>query len=181
MSRIGKAPVPIPGGVTVDVQRDVVTVKGPKGELKQNFDHHRIDVEVADGEVRVSAKRETPQARAMHGLYRALVNNMVVGTTKGFEKTLEINGVGYSAKAAKNKLTLQIGFCHPVEIVAPDGVSIETPSATRVVISGADKQKVGQIAADIRGVRPPEPFKGKGIKYADEVIRRKAGKTVAAG
>ncbi|MEE9393782.1 MAG: 50S ribosomal protein L6 [Planctomycetota bacterium] len=179
MSRVGKKPVAIIDGVTVSVSAGVVTVKGSKGELKQPFDHHAIDIEVADGEVRVTRKNDLKSVRAKHGLYRALVQNMIDGCAKGFERKLEINGVGYQAKAAGKKLTLQIGFCHPVEFDVPAGVTVETPKNTEILISGPDKQAVGQMAANIRRVRPPEPYKGKGIKYSDEIIRRKAGKTVA--
>ena len=179
MSRIGKKPVAVPSGVTVSVAGDVVTVKGSKGELKQSFDANRIAIKVEGEEVLVERLGETKPHRAMHGLYRALVANMVEGVTNGFKRELEINGVGYTAKAAGKKLTLAIGFCHPVEFEMPDGVEIETPKATQIIISGPDKQAVGQMAANIRRVRPPEPYKGKGIKYVDEVIRRKAGKALA--
>lgn len=180
MSRIGKQPVTIPSGVNVTVSADTVSVKGPKGELSQWFDADRIKVEVVENEVLVTTKGDNRNHRAKHGLYRALINNMVFGCTEGFTRELEINGVGYSAKGSKSKLTLQIGFCHPVEITMPKGVEVETPSNTKIVLSGIDKQVVGQIAAEIREVRPPEPYKGKGIKYVEEYIRRKAGKTVAA-
>ena len=179
MSRIGKKPVPITDGVTVNVARGVITVKGKQGELNQPFDHHAVDIEVADGEVRVTRKNDLKTVRAKHGLYRSLISNMILGCSAGFQRKLEINGVGYSAKAAGKKLTLQIGFCHPVEFEMPDGVKIETPKNTEITITGPDKQAVGQMAANIRRVRPPEPYKGKGIKYHDEVVRRKAGKTVA--
>lgn len=180
MSRIGKQPIPVPSGVTVDIKNDVVSVKGPKGELSQWFDATKVSVEMADNQVNVNVLGETRVHRAMHGLYRALINNMVVGCHESFKRELEINGVGYSAKASGKKLTLQIGFCHPVEFEMPKGLEVETPSNTRIVLTGADKQVVGQMAANIRRVRPPEPYKGKGIKYAEEQIRRKAGKTVAA-
>ena len=179
MSRIGKQEIKVPSGVTVQVAGDTVQVKGGKGELSQWFDTGRIEVVVEDGAVHVRRKDDSKQSRAMHGLYRSLINNMVIGCTEGFQKELEINGVGYTAKAAGNKLTMQIGFCHPVEIEMPEGVAVETPSNTRIVVSGPDKQAVGQVAANIRRVRPPEPYKGKGIKYKDEFIRRKAGKAVA--
>ncbi len=179
MSRIGKKPVTIPSGVTVDVKGTTIAVKGPKGELTQDFEPYYVKLEVEGSEVKVTRTKDSKPHRARHGLYRSLVANMVEGVSKGFEKKLEIIGVGYSAKAAGSKITLQIGFCHPVEIAMPEGVKIETPSNTTVTISGPDKQVVGQMAATIRKVRPPEPYKGKGIKYVGEVIRRKAGKAVA--
>ncbi|HGY89600.1 MAG TPA: 50S ribosomal protein L6 [Planctomycetes bacterium] len=180
MSLIGKKPVAIPSGVTVQVEGDQVKVKGPKGELTQSFEPYYVAVEVDGTDVKVTAKAETRAHSARHGLYRSLISNMVEGCAKGFERQLEINGVGYTAKAGgPSKLTLNIGFCHPVEFEMPKGVTVETPSNTRIIIKGADKQAVGQIAANIRRVRPPEPYKGKGIKYAEEQIRRKAGKAVA--
>ena len=177
MSRIGKIPIDIPSGCTVSIDRNLVKVKGSVGELSQSFEPHYVDVEVKENQVLVSRKADTKPHRARHGLYRSLLQNMVIGCSKGFERTLEINGVGYSAKAAGSKITLQIGFCHPVEFDMPKGVSIETPKPTIVIIKGACKQSVGQMAATIRRVRPPEPYKGKGIKYSDETIRRKAGKS----
>ena len=179
MSRIGKQPISLPSGVTVNVAGGVVSVKGSKGELKQSFDSNRIAIKVDDGTVNIERLGETKPHRAMHGLYRALVANMVEGVTNGFKRELEINGVGYTAKAAGKKLTLQIGFCHPVEFQMPEGLVCETPSNTVIVLKGPDKQVVGQMAANIRRVRPPEPYKGKGIRYQGEYIRRKAGKSVA--
>ncbi len=179
MSRIGKKPITIPSGVTVEVKGPTITVKGSKGELTQDFEPYYVAVEVEGSAVNVARTADTKPHRARHGLYRSLVANMVEGCSKGFETKLEINGVGYSAKADGKKITLQIGFCHPVEIPMPAGVKVETPSNTTVTVSGPDKQKVGQMAANIRRVRPPEPYKGKGIKYVGEIIRRKAGKAVA--
>ncbi|MEZ6195999.1 MAG: 50S ribosomal protein L6 [Planctomycetota bacterium] len=179
MSRIGKQPVAIPSGIDVTVKGGEVTVKGKNGQLSQSFDTRHVAIEVKDGAVEVTRKSDLKQARAMHGLYRALIQNMIVGCSNGFRRELEIEGVGYQAKAAGNTLTLQIGFCHPVEIPMPDGVTCETPANTKIVLSGPDKQAIGQIAANIRGVRPPEPYKGKGIRYAGEHIRRKAGKSVS--
>ncbi|MCB1281848.1 MAG: 50S ribosomal protein L6, partial [Salinibacterium sp.] len=172
MSLIGKKPISLPKGVSVDVARNVIKVKGPNGELSQSFEPRFVKVAVEGSEVRVERERETKEGRARHGLYRALVANMVEGCSAGFKRELEIIGVGYTAKAGgPSKLTLSIGFCHPVEIEMPKGVSVETPSNTRIILKGACKQAVGQIAANIRGVRPPEPYKGKGIKYVEEQIR----------
>lgn len=182
MSRIGKQPITLPDGVTATVSSDVITVKGKVGELNQSFDALAVTIEVADGAVNVANNNERVKAyRAKHGLYRSLIANMVTGCSVGFKRELEINGVGYQAKVVNNKLDLAIGFCHPVYMDMPAGVTIEAPSSTRLVISGADKQAVGQVAANIRRIRPPEPYKGKGIKYNDEVIVRKAGKAVGAG
>lgn len=182
MSRIGKQPIPLPDGVTAAISGDVISVKGKNGELSQAYDSMAVTVEVNDGAVTLTNNNERVKAfRAKHGLYRSLISNMVIGCSTGFKRELEINGVGYQAKVANNKLTLAIGFCHPVEMDMPKGVTIEAPSTTRLVISGPDKQAVGQVAANIRRVRPPEPYKGKGIKYSDEVIQRKAGKAVGAG
>ncbi len=178
MSRIGKQPVKLPSGVTADVKGNMIVVKGKNGELKQSFEPYYVNIKVEDGSVVVERKGETKPSRARHGLYRSLVANMVEGVTNGFKKTLDINGVGYNAKASGQKLSLNIGFCHPVEFAMPKDVKVETPTNTQIVITGPDKQVVGQLAANIRGVRPPEPYKGKGIKYSDEVIRRKAGKAV---
>ena len=179
MSRIGKNPVAIPGGVEVSVKTGTVAVKGPKGQLEQTFDTRHVKIEVEGTEVKVERTSNAKPARAMHGLYRALIQNMVTGVTEGFSRKLEIEGVGYQAKAQGKKLTLQIGFCHPVEFEMPQGLECETPSNTVIVLTGPDKQVVGQMAANIRRVRPPEPYKGKGIRYEGEYIRRKAGKSVA--
>ncbi|MGD2016816.1 MAG: 50S ribosomal protein L6 [Planctomycetota bacterium] len=178
MSRIGKAPIAIPGGVEVSVKGRDVNVKGPKGNLSITL---RPEVEVAvEGStacVTVNGSGAARAARAYHGLTRSLVNNMVEGVTKGFEKKLEIVGVGWNAKVQGTKVVLNIGFCHDVPIEMPDGVSAECPNPTQIVITGSDKQKVGQTAAVIRAVRPPEPYKGKGIRYQGEYVKRKAGKS----
>ena len=178
MSRIGKAPIAIPAGVTVDAKSSTVSVKGPKGTLSIPVRPEvKVSVEGNEAKVELTGTGGARQARAYHGLTRALVNNMVEGVTKGFEKRLEIVGVGWNAKAGGNKVTLNIGFCHPVDIPMPEGVSVETPSATKITLTGPDKQAVGQVAAVIRKVRPPEPYKGKGIRYEGEYVRRKAGKS----
>lgn len=180
MSRIGKQPVAIPDKVQVTLSGRTVTVKGPRGEL--SMEHHpEMTVAVEDGEVRVGRGGDLPRQRALHGLTRSLISNMVEGVTVGFKKTLEIKGVGYRAREAGSGLTLNLGFSHPVEYPAPEGIKLECPDQTTIVISGADKQLVGQTAAEIRGFRPPEPYKGKGIRYQDEQVRRKAGKTAAGG
>lgn len=179
MSRVGKQPVTVPSGVEISVKDGAISVKGKSGQLEQPFDTRHVSIEVEDGQVKIERRSNVKQARAMHGLYRSLVQNMVLGVTDGFSRTLEIEGVGYQAKAAGKKLTLQIGFCHPVEFTMPEGLVCETPSNTVIVLKGADKQVVGQMAANIRRVRPPEPYKGKGIRYQGEHIRRKAGKSVA--
>lgn len=176
MSRIGKMPVPIPSGVTVAVEDRVVRVKGPKGELTQRL-RPEISAAVEDGEVLIERASETKADRAYHGLMRALVANMVHGVSEGFQKSLELQGVGYRAEKRGKSLVLTVGYSHQVEYPEPDGLSISTPSPTVIVVEGADKQKVGQAAAEIRSVRPPEPYKGKGIRYQGEHVRRKAGKT----
>ncbi|WP_341250944.1 50S ribosomal protein L6 [Euzebya pacifica] len=178
MSRIGKNPVEIPSGVDVSKTADQITVKGPKGTLTQTL-NPGIDVNVEDGQVVVSRPNETREARELHGLYRTLVANMVIGVTDGFSKKLEIVGVGYRAAAQGKGLKLQLGFSHDVVIDGIDGIEFEVPSQTEIVVKGISKQQVGQVAANIRKLRPPEPYKGKGVKYADETILRKAGK--AAG
>ena len=180
MSRIGKQPIPVPGGVSVDVGADrAVTVKGPNGTLSMPLRPEvEVSVEGKNAIVALSGGGSTRQAAAFHGMTRALLSNMVVGVTKGFEKKLEIIGVGWNAAAqGPNKLTLNIGFCHPVNIDMPPGVTIETPKPTQIIIKGPDRQAVGHIAAVIRKVRPPEPYKGKGIRYSGEYVRRKLGKT----
>ncbi len=176
MSRIGKMPVPIPSGVTVTVEDGVVRVKGPKGELTQRL-RPEISAAVEDGEVRMGRASETKADRAYHGLMRALVANMVRGVSEGFQKSLELQGVGYRAEKRGKNLVLTVGYSHQVEYPEPEGLSISTPSPTVIVVEGADKQRVGQAAAEIRSVRPPEPYKGKGIRYQGEHVRRKAGKT----
>ena len=174
LSRIGKLPIEIPSGVTITVDSGDVTVEGPKGKLVQ-FITPAVTVEVEDGVLTVSPKDESKTARAQHGLMRALINNMVTGVTNGFEKKLEVNGVGFRVAATNNELEMSLGFSHPVKYKAPEGVTITNEKMT-IIVSGIDKQKVGQVAAEIRAFKKPEPYKGKGIKYADEVILRKAGK-----
>ncbi|MDK1010646.1 MAG: 50S ribosomal protein L6 [Actinomycetota bacterium] len=175
MSRIGNSPISLPSGVDVKMTGDTVEVKGQKGTLTQVVDG-RITVSVEDGVVTVARESDERSVRALHGLTRALINNMVVGVVDGYSKELTAVGVGYRAVLKGSQLELQVGFSHPVTIDAPDGVTIEVPEPTKIIVSGIDKQKVGQVAADIRAVRPPEPYKGKGIRYVDEQVRRKAGK-----
>ena len=179
MSRIGKKPVVVPAGVEVTVDaNNVVTVKGPKGQLSQEISK-LIKVEVADGEVLVSRASDAREERSQHGLARTLINNMVVGVTSGFEKKLQLVGVGYKAEKKGDTLVLSLGYSHPVELKDPEGITTECTSATEVIVKGIDKAVVGNYAANIRAWRKPEPYKGKGIKYADEVIRRKEGKAGA--
>ncbi len=179
MSRIGKKPVEIPAGVTVTVDDDnLVTVKGPKGELAEKVSK-RIKVEVDAGVVHLTRAGDSREERSQHGLARTLVHNMVVGVTQGFEKKLQLVGVGYRAEKKGNMLVMNLGYSHPVEMEDPAGITTECPSATEIVVRGADKAAVGNYAANIRAWRKPEPYKGKGIKYADEVIRRKEGKAGA--
>jgi large subunit ribosomal protein L6 len=178
MSRIGKKPVPIPGGVTVTIDRSHVKVQGPKGELEWQF-RSEIGFEQEDGEIVVTRPSDSKDHRALHGLSRALLANMVEGVTAGYRKTLEIIGVGYRAEKKGDTLVLTVGYSHQVQYPEPDGITISTTSPTVVVVEGIDKAKVGQVAAEIRSVRPPEPYKGKGIRYQGEQVRRKAGKTGA--
>lgn len=180
MSRVGKLPVPIPDGVKVRAEGSRVRVKGPLGELEQRFDPD-LAVEVADGEIRVRRPTDGSRHRALHGLTRSLLANMVEGVTEGFERSLEIHGVGYRAEKRGRDLLLHVGFSHPVEIEAPDGIELVAESPTLIRVRGVDKQLVGQTAAEIRQVRPPEPYKGKGIRYQGEHVRRKAGKATAGG
>lgn len=175
MSRVGRAPIPVPNGVTVSISDGVVRVKGPKGELSQVIPEG-ITVQQQDGVLAVTRASDDRFLRAQHGLTRTLVANMVTGVTTGFQKNLEINGVGYRAALQGTKLVLSVGYSHPVEIAPPPGISFVVDGTNKVGVVGIDKQLVGQIAAEVRRVRKPEPYKGKGIKYADEVIRRKAGK-----
>jgi len=175
VSRVGNEPIIIPDGVGVTVGDDGVTVKGPKGTLVDRFDK-RIVVVVEDGVVRLSRVDDERESKALHGLSRALLSNMVVGVSEGYKKELRTEGVGYRANLQGSRLELQVGYSHPVHIEAPDGISFEVPEPTKIIVSGIDKQQVGQIAADIRRVRPPEPYKGKGIRYVGEYVRRKAGK-----
>ena len=175
MSRIGKLPVAIPKGVTVTCEGSTVTVKGPKGELKKTF-HPDLGVKTENGNVIVTRPSDEKTHKSLHGLTRTLIFNMVEGVTKGYSKTLEISGVGYKAEPKPYGLMFALGFSHPIEYKAPAGIKLTAPNPTTVQIDGADKEIVGQVAAEIRGLRPPEPYKGKGIKYAGEIIRRKAGK-----
>lgn len=177
MSRVGRLPIEIPNGVKVDVTPDnVVTVKGPKGELVKGM-HKDINITVEDNQVVVTRPSDVAQHRALHGLTRALINNMVTGVNQGYQKTLELVGVGYKAQLKGKGLLLNLGYSHPVEIKSVEGVEFSVPETTKVVVSGIDKELVGSVAANIRVWRKPEPYKGKGIKYAGEVIRRKEGKT----
>ena len=180
MSRVGKAPIELPSGVEVSVANGVVSVKGPKGDLTETIDA-RITTTVDDGVVTLSRVDDERQTRALHGLSRALVNNMVVGVLEGYQKDLELVGVGYRAALKGNTLELQVGFSHPVTVDAPDGIEFEVPENTKVTVRGIDKQQVGQMAANVRAVRKPEPYKGKGIRYVGEHVRRKAGKAGVAG
>ena len=180
MSRVGRMPIEIPAGVTVDLQGKHITVKGPKGELSRDI-HEDIKVAVEGNEILVTRPSDNKNHRSLHGLTRALVANMVTGVHDGFSKKLEINGVGYRAAKQGNKLVLTLGFSHPVEMEAPAGITIDVPNQTEIVVSGADKEVVGAVAADIRKWRKPEPYKGKGIRYEGEVVRRKAGKAGAKG
>jgi len=179
MSRIGKLPVPIAKGVDVEHANGTVRVKGPKGQIELTV-HPDMKVVVDDTEIRVERPSDHQDHRALHGLTRSLIANMVTGVTEGFSKTLEIVGVGYRADAKGNGITLNLGYSHPIEYQAVDGVTLQCPNQTTVVVSGVDKQQVGQAAAEIRSFRPPEPYKGKGIRYQGEHVRRKAGKTAGA-
>jgi large subunit ribosomal protein L6 len=175
MSRIGKMPVDMPSGVDIKVEGSQVTVKGSKGELSRQFTD-RVSFSIEDGVITVAREDDTRESRALHGLSRALLANMVHGVSEGFSKVLEIQGVGYRASLKGSDIELLVGFSHPVDVKAPKGIIFEVPEPTRIVVSGIDKEQVGQVAADIRKVRPPEPYKGKGIRYAGEYVRRKAGK-----
>ena len=176
MSRIGRMPIAVPAGVTVDIaENNKVTVKGPKGELTRVLPE-AMDIKKDGEEIVVTRPNDLKKNKALHGLTRTLIYNMVVGVTEGFKKNLEVNGVGYRVQMQGNKLVMNLGFSHQVTMEAPEGIKVECPSANAIVISGADKQMVGQFAAQVREKRPPEPYKGKGIKYAEEHIRRKEGK-----
>ena len=180
MSRIGKKPIEIPAGVDVQIDGTLITVKGPKGTLSRNV-HPNMIVEKDGNTITVSRPNDDKMNRSLHGLTRTLINNMVVGTNESYKKELEVNGVGYRCEVKGNVLTLKIGYSHDVVMTAPEGVTVEVPNPNKIVISGPDKQKVGQFAANVREKRPPEPYKGKGIKYADEHIRRKEGKAGKGG
>ena len=175
MSRIGRAPIAIPQGVTVDIINNLVTVKGPLGALSQTVDKS-IDVKVEDGHVVCTRHTDDKDHRALHGLYRALIHNMVVGVTKGFEKSLIVNGVGYKVTLSGNKMTLNIGFSHPVEFTAPEGITFAQPQPLEIVVKGIDRQLVGQTAATIKAIKPVEPYHNYGIHYKDETVIHKVGK-----
>ena len=176
MSRIGRMPIAIPAGVEVNLDGQVITVKKGQTTLTREI-HPNMIVKVEDGVITVARPNDLKENRSLHGLTRTLIANMVIGVTEGFKKELEVNGVGYRVQVTGNKLNMNLGYSHPVDMTPPEGVTVEAPSANKIIVSGADKQKVGQFAAEIREKRLPEPYKGKGIKYADEVIRRKEGKT----
>ena len=176
LSRIGKLPIEIPSGVTITVDSGNITVEGPKGKLVQ-FITPAVDVNINDGVLTVNPKDESKQARSQHGLMRALINNMVIGVTKGYEKRLEVKGVGFRVASSNNELTMSLGFSHEIKFKAPEGVNVSNDKMV-IIVSGIDKQKVGQVAAEIRALKKPEPYKGKGIMYEGEQILRKAGKAV---
>ncbi|WP_449538488.1 50S ribosomal protein L6 [Ferdinandcohnia sp. Marseille-Q9671] len=176
MSRIGKKPIEIPSGVTVTFNGNTVTVKGQKGELTRTF-HPDMNISVEENILTVTRPTDNKEHRALHGTTRSLLGNMIEGVHNGYEKGLELIGVGYRAQKAGNKLVLNVGYSHPVEIVPEAGVEVDVPSNTKIVVKGIDKERVGALAANIRGVRPPEPYKGKGIRYEGEFVRRKEGKT----
>lgn len=173
MSRIAKTPIELPSGVQLDIKGDEVRVKGPKGDLSLRL-HPKVRLEQSDGQYQVTAANDADIAMA--GTFRSLVNNMVVGVSDGFEKKLNLVGVGYRAQSAGKGITLSLGYSHPIEYKAPEGITIEVPSQTEIVVKGCDKQKVGQVASEIRAFRPPEPYKGKGVRYADERVVRKEAK-----
>lgn len=177
MSRIGRKPIELPSGVEIDIKPGLITVKGPKGELTQEVSAD-MTVKSDDGQITVDRPTNRPNHRALHGLTRSLIANMIVGVTDGYQKVLEIQGVGYRAAAKGKGLELALGYSHPVSIEAPEGIEFELPQPTEIVVKGIDKQKVGQVAANIRESRPPEPYKGKGIRYRGEHVARKVGKRV---
>jgi len=176
MSRVGKKPIEIPAGVTVTINGSDVTVKGPKGELSRSF-HADLTIAQEENVVVVTRPSDSKEHRTIHGTTRAVLSNMVEGVSKGFEKSLELIGVGYRAQKQGNKLVLNVGYSHPVEFEAEQGLEVEVPSNTKIIVKGISKERVGALAADIRDVRPPEPYKGKGIRYEGEYVRRKEGKT----
>jgi large subunit ribosomal protein L6 len=178
VSRIGKNPIAMPAGIELKVEKTSITVKGPKGSLRQEI-HPEMKVEAKDGHIHIARPNDSKYYRALHGLYRSLINNMVTGVSAGFERKLEIVGVGYKAELINKRLSLQLGYSHPIVFVPPDEIEIRVDSPNSIAIRGTDKELVGQVASKIRSFRPPEPYKGKGVKYADELIRRKAGKTAA--
>lgn len=175
MSRVGSNPITLPTGVSVEISGATVTVEGPKGKLAGTFDD-RVSVAAADGVVTVTRVDDERASKALHGLTRALVANMVAGVSEGYSKELQAVGVGYRASLQGKRLELQLGFSRPAYVEAPDGITFEVPEPTKIIVSGIDKQLVGQVTADIRKLRPPEPYKGKGLRYSDEYVRRKAGK-----
>jgi large subunit ribosomal protein L6 len=180
MSRVGRQPIPVPDGVEVKIDGRSVSVKGPRGQLESSFDPE-MEIEISDGELLVKRPTDRPRHRSLHGLTRSLLANMVEGVTAGFERTLEIHGVGYKAEKRGQGLLLQLGFSHPVEFPAPEGIDFTLDSPTLIRVGGIDKQLVGEVAARIRQIRPPEPYKGKGVRYLNEHVRRKAGKATAGG
>ncbi|GAV24659.1 50S ribosomal protein L6 [Carboxydothermus islandicus] len=180
MSRIGRKPIPVPQGVEVKVEGNTVTVKGPKGSLTREF-HPDMKITFDGSQILVERPSDEKEHKALHGLTRTLINNMIVGVTSGYQKSLELVGVGYRAAKQGRKLVLTVGYSHPVEMDPPEGIEVEVPAQNQIIVKGIDKELVGNFAATIRAVREPEPYKGKGIKYTDEVIRRKAGKTGGKG
>lgn len=178
MSRVGRKPIPVPAGVTVSIDGHSVVVKGPKGELRSSFSDE-MSIALEDGQITVDRPSDHRRHRSLHGLTRALIANMVTGVSQGFRRVLEIVGVGYKAEMMGRRLNLTVGFSHPILITPPDGISFQVESPTRFAVEGISKQLVGEVAATIRNYRPPEPYKGKGIRYENEHVRRKAGKTAA--
>lgn len=176
MSRIGKMPIALPAGVTVEFQNKILTVKGPKGTLQREV-VGAIDFKTENGSIELKTLDDLPETNAKHGLYRALLAGMVKGVTDGFKKELEVKGVGWKVQVQGNKLVMNVGFSHPVEMIAPDGIKFECPTLTDIIVSGIDKEKVGQISANIRAIRVPEPYHGYGIRYKDEYVEHKEGKT----
>jgi large subunit ribosomal protein L6 len=176
MSRIGRAPVEVPDKVEVNISDETLRIKGPRGELNVHLGRG-VAIKQEDGNIVVKRQSDAPEHRAMHGLTRSLIQNAVTGVTEGFAKTLQIQGVGYRGSLQGRDITLQVGYSHPVIISPPEGIDFEMPNPTTIIVRGIDKQRVGQMAAEIRRVRPPEPYKGKGIRYSDEQVRRKVGKT----
>lgn len=178
MSRIGKKPVVIPAGVKVEVKDNAVNVEGPKGKLSRVL-HQRINLEIKDNQVLVKRVSDTKLDKSLHGLYRSLIANMIKGVTEGYQKELEIIGVGFKAAVQGNALNMQLGFSHPVNFPIPDSIKVETPKPTQIVVSGIDKEKVGEISTEIRAIFPPEPYKGKGIRFVGEYVKKKVGKAQA--
>lgn len=177
MSRIGQMPIVIPDGVTIKVGKETVTVEGARGKLSQDYHASIVQINLDDKLCTVRRKNDSQQAKSMHGLYRKLIHNMVVGVSEGFSKVLLVNGVGYRAELRDEMLVLNLGYSNPIEYPVPAGITITVEGNNRIIVSGADRQRVGQISAEIRGFRPPEPYKGKGIRYEKETVRRKIGKT----